>query len=144
MGAVATVILAAPLLPTEQWSPGFRWNLGMGRVSAATTIDQLLFKPCIDALPSPLDDGGKGDSWLVLWGVFLWQHPRVPWVCSHLGSRCRWGGGWWLFSLTSSLLPYAEIRQVPAHRNIHTGWVFHFHRWQCCVPNSWRIYWFLV
>lgn len=26
MGAVATVSLAAPLLPMEQWSPGFWWN----------------------------------------------------------------------------------------------------------------------
>lgn len=120
MGAVATVILAAPLLPTEQRSPGFRWNFGMGRVSAATTIDQLLLKPCTDFLPCPLHDGGKGDSWCVFWDIFLWQHPRVPWVCprcdTHLASpssTCRWGGWWWL------LLPHPQISpcsQEHSHR----------------------------
>lgn len=42
----------------------------MGRVGAATTTDQLLLKPCTDFLPSPLDDGGKGDSWYVFLGVY--------------------------------------------------------------------------
>lgn len=65
----------------------------MGPVSAATTIHQLLSKPCTDFLPSPLDDGGKGDSWCVFWlsipvaapqgsmGVsHVWHSPGPAWA----------------------------------------------------------------
>lgn len=58
----------------------------MGRVSAATTIAQLLLQPCTDFLPSPLGDGGKGDSWCVFLGCIPVAAPKGSMVCgTHLG-----------------------------------------------------------
>lgn len=136
---VALPCFSWELLPLLVWQPLCSpWSSDpqdSDGIRAATTIAQLLLKPCTDFLPSPLGDGGKGE--LLVWFlgcIFLWQHPRVPWVCprcdTHLGQPEQ----------------HLQVRRmmVASPWNIHTGWVFHLHRWQCCVPSSWRIYWFLV
>lgn len=90
---------------------------------------------------------------------FLWQHSRVPslvhhvrhthfsqpWAAAFAGVREEWRLLFLLLLRWSGayLKQYLEIGKFPLLTRIFTqAWFFNSAGWQCCITNSWRIYWF--
>lgn len=120
----------------------------MDRVSAATTIAQLLVKPCTDSLPFLLDDGGKCDSWLVFLGCIPVAAPE-----GSIGVSSP-GPAWAARAGEEDDGGCSHSHQVSSHiqksgKSLLTG-TFTQAGFStptgdsAAFPTVWKIYWFLV
>lgn len=83
MGAVATVSLAAPQSSDAQDSDGI---LGWAVSVQPPPLPSSFYNLAQISLPSPLGDGGKGDSWCGFLGYIPVAAPKGSMVCgTHLG-----------------------------------------------------------